>query len=530
MARQTTRRQPRIDAFQQAKETIPERVPVALPAAGHVPDVDFHLISPGQLRLAQNVTILHSGYRTRAGTTAIGAAASGDLTYTLNFITSDRTSYFFRFYTNKVELWAGSTWLPVTGLPTLTATPESLIVHAAWNDQLIFSNGVDGTYIVNPLTGVATVIAAAGVADHLTVFGKRLIICRGNVVYWSIRGNYTDFTGLGSGAEDMLSTPGGFVDSLTGVYPVSDQIAFVVRSGSVWSMSETGNFDAPYQFTRSFPKIGSSFPLGVATIPEQGIILPANGSVFKITLQNGVEDIGIGVSEYIFNSIADTRKVCGVYDGMRNFYALFVPNNTSNMTVHICHLISNQWTAFLYPVQIRAIALGRYQSAVLTDDLVGQTDALIGQTDSLGVSTQNFGLVITPMDTNSVVIIEDTISSNNILGKDVTAAGVRIQSGFEIQTGLLTPIFNRGLVNDTQFVAKATRSCQISVAYTGDGAQSWEESQTLDISARSESEPERATCYLERKSLCARFRSDACGDVSLFLMAPSIEPGAAINA
>lgn len=541
MARSNTK-QPLFDTFQHSKYTAGEKNPVAVPALGHQPDVNYYLIPPSKLRYATNVVLSNNSYHGRKGLNTLGSAGSGEIVYAMHFTTRTGVTYFFRFFTNHVERFDGSVWATTTGLPTLTGTTEDIFTFTFWGDLLIFSNGVDGTYVVDPTTNVGATISAAPPALWLTVAAKRLIIAGSdtdpNTIFWSIRGDFTDFSGLGSGSEDMLSTPGGYVDSLTGVYPVADQISFVVRSRSIWSMVETGSFDAPFQFSKSYPEIGGEFPFGVAIVPG-GVIVPTKGDIHRVTMQNGVEHIATGVTDHIFSGLAvgARRRVCGAANQQGNFYRLFVPTSTNNHRVHTCTLGTErdepyQWTTFEYPFDIRAMSVGVPDFALQTDELPGDSDSLSGQTDDLGVTEGDTGLILIPDATNAYIVIEDATQTDNPSGRDVTVNGQRYKSGFDIQTGILvsTSPLDKSLTNDMQVVIISNRDCIVKVAFSGDGGDTWEQEQNIRVEASDKPKVYRATCNLERDSLLMRVRSLDSGSIQMTLMSPSVVGGAMVNA
>mgnify|MGYP001604469518 CR=1 FL=1 len=319
------------------------------------------------------------------------------------------------------------------------------------------------------------------------------------------------------------------MDQLTGVYPVTDHLAFVVRSGSIWSMSETGNFDVPFQFSHSVP-IGSRFPLGVVRIPG-GIIVPGDDAVYEITT-GGYKLISDDAADYILKGINAPRRVCGVLSSDSTRYALFTPNSVTSMLVHVCHrTLGNQWTTLEFPFPLLTMAPGRFESALLTDELVGLTDDLAGLTDNLGVTSQALGLMFVPDRADSYVITEDESQTDNPGGRDVNASGGRVGGGFSLQTGGISPAspLERVTVNDVQLLAKVGRQCNVDVAFSEDG-NTWEQEQTLTMSPTPTITVTRATCFLERERLVARLRSTDCGNVRIAMMVPKAITGAGVKA
>lgn len=421
------------------------------PPDGELPDIHHSKIPPTFGKTVENLMIRDGFYVARKSTDVIGGSATnGTLVYATEFVLSDGSAYIVRFLTTKVQIWSGTTWVDVTGLPTLTGTIENLISIVGWNDLMIFSNGKDGTYTINLVTGVGTTITAAPPAKFLMVFADRLIAigtdAAPNQIKWSIRKDYSDWTGPGSGFEDMFSTPGGRIDSLTCAHPVGSGVAWIVRTKSLWSMAETGNFDAPFQFNRlPYIGVGSRSKQGVVAIPG-GLIIPGEDNIYEVTEGGGVEKIGTGIKITMLKpQTTDFTRLFGVYDSTWDEYRLLVNYRVgSSGPVWRYNRSLKRWTHDVYNHKTITISLGRFvpQPGLSINNLPGAINQLTGTINNLGVDVREGGLIMAVTDaSNDFVFSESIVVTGLANGNDVipdgTGGTTRFPMAAQIESGLV---------------------------------------------------------------------------------------------
>ncbi len=134
-------------------------------------------------------------------------------------------------------------------------------------------------------TPTATIITAAP-ADFsvLSVFGNRVILSRqlGQLtrIQWSVKNDSNDWSGVGSGFEDLQSASS-TIDEVMGIVPQTVESAVVVRMQSIWTMSTTGFVDAPFRFNRLVADLGTYARFTVRPSPI-GTIFLGHDDVYAI--------------------------------------------------------------------------------------------------------------------------------------------------------------------------------------------------------------------------------------------------------
>lgn len=284
------------DAFR-----VPQRDVWWSPCKGMNTALPAQLLDNQTLVWAENVGIHYGFLRTRYGVANVGSAAASDITTVVEFVTSGGEAYLIRMGLFGVQYFDGTTWNTIAGYTApVTMTVFDKFATTAFGDKMIFSDGLSGMYEYDPVAGAIQQIDGAPSAKHLTTLNGRVIasnvldtdgLAHKTRVQWCVKNDSHDWDGIGSGFEDMLSTPGGFIDEQTGVYPIDDYAALVVRINSIWQMVESGNVEAPFRFERRFPGLGSKQRHSIVAVPG-GIIGFFNDlSVYFIT-QDSIQPIG----------------------------------------------------------------------------------------------------------------------------------------------------------------------------------------------------------------------------------------------
>lgn len=284
----------------------PQRKMWWTPCKGMNTTVPAQLLSPEQLTWAQNVGVHYGALRTRSGVRSVGAVSASDITTVVEFTTSSGISNLIRMGLFGVQSFDGTTWNTIPGysIPG-TMTVYDKFACTAFGDNLIFSDGISGLFEYNPTIGSIAQITEGPSAKHLSTFAGRIIasnvvdtagLAHKTRVQWSVKNNSRDWDGIGSGYEDMLSTPGGLIDEQTGVYPVDDYSALVIRSNSVWQMVASGSVDIPFKFDRRYAGFGSKQRHSIATIPG-GIVGFFNDLSVYFVSPSSIEHIGIVIQD-----------------------------------------------------------------------------------------------------------------------------------------------------------------------------------------------------------------------------------------
>lgn len=417
--------------------------------------------------------------RSRYGTADVGGSIA-DLMAVLNFIDASGVAYLLRFTVSKMQTWDGANWTDVAGA-TFTGTTADYFTFTAFAGRLILSNGVDGTFEYNFQTGLLTKLDNAPACRQLTTFDGRVLAS--NVldpltgtrmpsrVVWSVKNNhliwpdsigFTDEQKLGSGFEDMLNTPGGQIDEQRGVWPVTDTIALVVRSRSVWQATVTDNFDAPFAFGRLYDNIGCDAPRSIDTVPGGIIGLFTDGS-FYLMSNTEIREIGGKIRDQVLSETTP-ELATAMYDPLiRNYWF------ANESFVYRYSLVDQGWTRHQYPFTIRQMMHTKSSVSGLTiDQLVGTIDSLVGSIDSLVGHEAVVGNFFAT--TSGYVVQEDPTQTD-----DSDGAGGRIDSSTEIRTTAVqytTPLqYQTTMQAQLEFEAETTHD--LAVEYSIDGGNSW---------------------------------------------------------
>jgi len=396
--------------------------------------------------------------RRRKAIRTFGTAGT-NLLQVMKFVTGRGIGYTIRFRTTSVDVWDGTSWVAMVLTPALTGTATDLFTWTTFNDTLLFSNGVDGIYKFDPVKGfVADAIAESFATKYLTTFASRVIasyVRDPNLstqrIRWSVKNNSDDWVAseddpttedidesltdqaIGAGFEDLLSTPGGQIDQQHGVWPISDTIALVLRSRSIWQMTQTGSADSPFRFTRLFSDLGTESPYSPAATPD-GIIFLGLDDVYIVS-QGRFDKIGIGIRDEVFSEVTDLNGVIGAYDPAERRYLMYVPS--ADDFVYEYAFDNPGWTRSVYPDGPNWISYGRPAIAVETiDGLSARASTIDGlsavATTIDGLSGTNpdseHGLMLALTD-NDFVAHEDPALADDLINAVVTPIVPLITSG-----------------------------------------------------------------------------------------------------
>lgn len=382
--------------------------------------------------------------RSRYGTKDIGTGIA-DLMAVLNFINSEGVAQLLRFTTTLMQLWDGASWNTLASI--FTGSTSDKFTFTAYNNNLIFSNGIDGMYEYDFDTGTVTKIDGAPACRQVTTFDGRVLASNvvdpltgsrlASRVVWSVKNNskiWPDTTDdpldtpeeaaqkkLGSGFEDMLSTPGGQIDQQRGIWPVTDTTALAVRSRSVWQLVVTGNFDAPFRFDRLYDNLGSDAPYSIDTVPG-GIIGLFNDDIYVMSQQD-IRPIGSLIKDQVLAETTVLNDCAGMFDPATKQYWL-----TNQSFVYRYSFTDQGWSRHQYPFGIRSVMHTKSSvTGLAIDQLPGDIDSLPGAIDSLigtGVTIGNFFAT-----TTGFVVQEDATQMD-----DTNGVGGRAAAPIEIQT------------------------------------------------------------------------------------------------
>jgi len=539
MAEPITRRGVALDQYQFSPTQVPTQRTYLVPPKGMDTAKRLNLLEPSTSRLVSNLAIRDGVYNTRFGTSLVGTVALTEVVYAEEFLLSDGTSYMIRWREDGVDYLDAGTWVEIPDAGLVTADAITSLAVTAWNDTLVFSTQKNKMFVLSfsPTPTIALITDSPLGSTHLTTFNNRVIASIGRKIKWCINKNNLDWTGLGSGEEELLASPGGKVDSQTAVYPITDEIAYAIRSLSVWQMSRTGNFDAPFAFSQLWSGVGGLYPLATCQIP-QGIAFLSQDGVVTVDPSNGKREIGLPVRRSILPlSRAYLRRACLVYDSREDELRLSIPDG--NQAAHRVYRYNRQadaWTVDTYQAIVRAMSFTRFAQSTLTIDgltaLAGTIDTLpVGTIDDLGVTDKSVGLIFALDGSSKRIIRENDTVGNDLGARDKDSAGLSQAGQWRLETGYVFggPSIVKTHVTEIQFEYESEGAATLLVEYSDDGGVVWNQYDVLTVvSTGLRPKIARARGSLYRESMCIAISCADTPNFKLIAMHVVVDAGAQV--
>lgn len=425
--------------------------------------------------LVQNLWIKDGAYQARDATSVVGTAAAADLVYAGEAILSDDSSFPLRFSTAGVEVYSVGAWTATTGTAWSTTDLRPFSI-TGWKDEVVFAESTLGIYKLAFTAGFPkTLLTALANVQHLTTFNGRVVASLPTRIQWSAKNSNSDWVGIGSGYEDLLSSPGGRTDAQTAVVPVSDDTAIVVRSQSFWQMQTTGSFDAPFSFTQLYAGQGSRYPRTCVGVPRGAMCLGDAGSVWLVTLDGGLKDVGKPIASALNAAPGELRLTTATYDPKNNEYRLCVPSAAAAATVWRYNIDNDAWTQDTYSFPIRSISYALFAQGIAIDELTGTIDGLAGAIDDLITGVRK-AQIFFAMKSPYRSVVQENARYNTDLLRDVDyTGGTKVITPAVIKTA---PVRRGNLLvraEVTQLVADYESSADVDgTFYVSSDAATWE--------------------------------------------------------
>jgi hypothetical protein len=494
----------------------------------------------------QNLRFLLSGkYGVRWGTINMGVAAGSAVCGLSLFSFTDGNDYLIRVTTTGVDLWGGSSWNPLVG-PALNLNSWIYVEFTVWGNLLLFTDRVTGLYAINILSASYSAVSGSPVGKHLTTFDSRAIVS--NIVYdayggpfptrieWSVKNDYTDYVGYGSGYEDLLSAPGGTVDIQQAIIPVTDTQAFVLRSRSMWLMETTGYFDAPFNFSQHFGE-GTNSPQTVVRVPSEKVqgtmyrtlyaqVMLLGSDDVLLMKPEGVFPLGSPVREHLLTDSTDPRNAIAAFDYRMREYHLYIPSVPDETQSNIWrYQIDNQrWVHDLYPFKINRMAFKDFLIATSYDQLTGTFDQLTGAFDALGVVGPEPSAFFA---TSGFHVMRSYAAQTS----DTDDTGATVGIPVEIWTGAIQntgPQYREGIIM-VEMEYETSRTVTIEIDYSLDGGTTWSPYGSWTLAATTRPTIVALREYLEETQIMLRLKSTDGGGFKLHAIFPTGIEGSSIN-
>jgi len=477
MAR-SLRGQKRFDtsAFQPTEDMLVRPVPIG-GLRGHDKMSPLPAMNPELLRLTRNINIRYGAYKTRDATDVVGDIAGAELLYACDVLLPNGDFFIIRFKVNGVDVFSNGVWNATSG-DAFSGSKVAPFAITGWNDRILFTAGIGKIFelVFDPGFVITELVESPTDVIHLATFNGRVMASlKGTTVQWSVKNDHADWDGLGSGYEDLLSAPGGRPDQQTAIIPVTDELAYCLRTASVWQVGNTGDFDSPFSFSRVTTHVGSKFPNTVAATKRGFVCVGDGGQVWSISPE-GTEDIAAPVSVDFDIELGAQRLMSGAYDVKFDEYRVTIPSSNMLTAQKVMrYSFSNKaWTEDIYPFPIKSIAYTQFAKVLSIDELVGTIDDLVGSIDDLGVGVRHPGCIYAMEGDGKYVVRDDNARSNDAL-RDVNFGGARVATGFRMESGDVKvgdPIKRQEFVELICWY-EADTDVVLSFDYSYDGGTTW---------------------------------------------------------
>lgn len=261
--------------------------------------------------------------------------------------------------------------------------------------NIIFSNGFDKTYTRVPGAVVVTDVSAQVIARSFAVaFGRVFAggymtggVFEGLGMQWNAaNGNIADWTGLGSGAEFLISDTEK-ADKIVGMHAIGFDYLGIMCRNSLWVGTRTGVSDRPADFRQRFPDIGAvsrssmaSTPFGVVFLSDEGVVL------YDV---NNAEIISGAINpELIPIDYLRADKYVATYQSFGQRYILCTPFCTWIYEFAIPGVRIARWIKRSAVVD-EAVVFTDQNAALTWDDMVGSWDSQVLSWDAFVQSQAN---------------------------------------------------------------------------------------------------------------------------------------------
>lgn len=465
-----------VPPFQPTEDLLLKPIPVG-GFRGMDKKMPLPVMPPDMYRLCRDVNIRFNSWAARDGTSAVGTAAGSEILYACDVRLIDGSMYLVRFRVDGVDVFQGGAWVAATG--TFSGNRQSPFAITGWNDRILFTAGAGGIYQLtfNPSFQVSEISGSPAGVIHLATFAGRVVASLyGTRVQWSVKFNHADWSGLGSGFEDLQSAAGGRPDQQCAVVPATDEIAYCIRSESIWQISVTGNFDQPLTFSRIMTHVGSILPTTVRAVKNGFVCVGQRGQVWHIA-GGQVEDIAGGMTDdFDIQNVRLAEQMFAAYDVKFDEYRVVIPTTSTTSHRVLRYSFPNKaWTEDVYPFPIKSIAYTMIVTGMGIDDLTDTIDTLSAPTiDELGTPVRSEGFMYAMKDTRRFVVKDDPTVTDTAT-KDVQYDGTRVAAGFRLESGTVkvSDLMRRQEVVEIVAWYETNLGMTLTFEYSVDAGVSW---------------------------------------------------------
>lgn len=509
-------------------QLIKQPRPMLFPQAGMNTTLPLSELPPQQALLIENLVARHGAYVSRFPVVKVGAASSSALIYATDFTLSNKRRFLLRWRVDGVDYYVGGAWVPIPG-PAF-AVSGGLFSITGWGDALLFTGGNVGIYKID-FSGISptmSVIADSPTAViHMAQFGQRVVVSLNDKIKWS--GNRDDtawaIDDLGAGEEPLKSTPDGLTDSQVAVAPITDDKGFVLRTNSIWSVTTTGNVDAPFRFTRLYAGIGIEQPHHFVFTP-QGVVLLTKDTVLLVAGSGGITDIGGNIHAALQAAgTLDKRNARLIYDTRENELRVSLRDAEGQHVYRHGFAKNTGWVKDKLALPLKSMVFSRYRQGTVINQLTGTINSLTGVINDLGVTNKTSGGIYTTSTTPAYVMRDDSAATMDDTLDSVAAVPFRVETG--ILPMPATP--NKLTLTDVEIRYEATQPVLLTFEVSRDNGTTWTMFDQFTVPATNGPKLANATCSLtDDEIMLALSASDARG-FRLISFVPKVQLGGEVT-
>ena len=356
----------------------------------------------------------------------------------------------------------------------------------AYNDRIIFSQGIDPILYTTPPFTTLTELVSDYASNFGTIYADRLII--GSVrespmsspvdypfrLRWSVAGNYTDFSGTGSGYKDCSEDP----FDITGLAVMSDTL-LIYKAYSIMHCTRTGSATSPFDFKVRVDSIGCFIPGTLVSLGDSHFF--AGSDNFYTYDLRSPKAVGDKIKDAFLDELNPTysHRTHALVAEEFNEVHIYYPD-TSSTTPNRCLVYNYDLLAFTSKWRISAIAsgYGKQYASDTWDSSPGvyTWDTWTGSWDSSEL------LANKPLN---------LIAEDNKLYKyssSLTDAGTSFTLEWRTKEVAVPELHKRIFLCRVRVGYYTQTSGSLLVSISGDGGASWETDRTLSLSTSATSQ------------------------------------------
>lgn len=224
-------------------------------------------------------------------------------------------------------------------------------------------------------------------ARFITTFAERLVVAAvgsqsGGVspvrIAWSVNGDPTDWTGVGSGRENLIQNPSDFGDAITGIFGLGDR-AVVLRERSIWHITRQPIAAAPFRFTAIVTGLGCDMPHTAARTNRGSLIFADRDTAGIWEYRPGSQPrrLSVPIDSNLADDLAAASRAEGAYDLFNQEYHLGLSVGDTEWLdkFWVFNLRKEAWSYDDSP-EVTTVAVGKRASdVILIDELTGDIDS-----------------------------------------------------------------------------------------------------------------------------------------------------------